>query len=94
MFVSFVQLLIYIYFTFVVDTELIPEELLEPVVFHKLPGPLVSKWNVKRTLGNYVVVTVKEATAYPALISKKDAQVIMIGKRLYYVIIITHYYTM
>ena len=27
------------------DDELIPRELLEPVVFHRLDGPLVSKWD-------------------------------------------------
>jgi hypothetical protein len=63
-------------FVILVDTDLIPEELLVPVIFHKLPGPLVSQWNDRLALNNYVITSVKEAIVYPLLISKKDAQVL------------------
>jgi hypothetical protein len=58
-----------------VESDLIPPEMLEPVIFHHLKGPLVSTWNDKYTLNDYVYTSVKEATVYPSLISKKDAQV-------------------
>jgi hypothetical protein len=76
-----------------VETDLIPPEMLVPVVFHHLKGPLVSIWKIEHTLGLYVSTAVKETTVYPSLISKADAQVcFIIYNNLHVIITYTLYY--
>ncbi len=57
------------------EADIIPDELLEIEVFYKLPGPLVSKWNEKKTNKDFVTAVINETIVHPTTLSPEDKKV-------------------
>ncbi len=59
----------------IVETELIPPELLKPENFHHLTEPLVSKWEEKNVIHHFYNYHINLAIAYPTELSTTDNKV-------------------